>query len=129
MKTIKKHIILGSLALVFILMSSFKTPDADAIIGTWKEKGGTKTIQIYKVEDSYFGKLIENLSKEENKIKPGTIIMKNFIYDNGEWNGTIEIPTKDMSLKGKIVLENENQMKAIATVVFVGKSKIWDRVK
>ncbi|MFC5284400.1 DUF2147 domain-containing protein [Pedobacter alpinus] len=129
MKNFKKHITICSLALAFILMSSFKTQDADAIIGTWKEQGGTKTIQIYKVDEFYFGKLTENLSTDENKIKPGTIIMKNFVYENGVWEGTIEIPNRDMSLKGKIVLENENQMKAIATVIFVGKSKVWDRVK
>lgn len=115
--------------LIFISMSSFHALEADAIIGIWKEKDGTKTIKIYKVETNYFGKITENLSNDENKIQPGTVIMKDFVYDNEEWNGTIEIPNRDLSLKGKITMENLDEIKATATVVFIGKSKTWLRVK
>ena len=110
-------------------MSSFQSPDPDAILGTWKEKDGTKTIEIYKVKTSYFGKITENLSDHENKLQPGTVIMKDFVYEDGEWEGTVEIPTKDLSLKGKITMQNENEIKSTATVVFIGKSKTWLRVK
>ncbi|HTN19256.1 MAG TPA: DUF2147 domain-containing protein [Pelobium sp.] len=110
-------------------MSSFRMPEPDAILGTWKEKDGTKTIEIYKVKTSYFGKITENLSDHENKLQPGTVIMKDFVYEDGEWEGTVEIPTKDLSLKGKITMQNENEIKSTATVVFIGKSKTWLRVK
>ncbi|WP_161603029.1 DUF2147 domain-containing protein [Pedobacter arcticus] len=110
-------------------MSSFHALQPDSIIGLWKEKDGTKTIKIYKVETSYFGKITENLSDDENKIQPGTVIMKDFVYENEEWKGTIEIPNRDLSLKGKITMENPDELKATATVVFIGKSKTWLRVK
>ena len=125
-----KNSILSSVALlIFIFMSSFQSPNPDAILGTWKEKDGTKTIEIYKVKTSYFGKITENLSDHENKLQPGTVIMKDFVYEDGEWEGTVEIPTKDLSLKGKITMQNENEIKSTATVVFIGKSKTWLRVE
>ncbi len=121
--------IISVFLIIFITLSSFSENQADAILGTWKEKDGTKTIKIYKVETSYFGKITENLSKEENKIKPGTVIMKDFVYDDEEWKGTIEIPSRDLSLKGKIKMESPDEFTATATIVFIGKSKTWVRVK
>lgn len=127
MKKLKNHIVTGIALLIFMVTVSFQASNADAILGVWKEKDGTKTIEIYKIENSYFGKITENLSDKENKIQPGTVIMKDFVYENEEWKGTIEIPSKDITLKGKIILESPNQIKSVATVAFVGKSKTWIR--
>ncbi len=127
MKTSKKYILTGISLLILIVSISFKASNPDAILGVWKEKDGTKTIKIYKVENSYFGKITENLSEEENKIEPGTVIMKDFVYKNEEWKGTIDIPSRDLTLKCKIILESENQIKSVATVAFFGKSKTWVR--
>ena len=66
-------------------MSAFLAPNPDAIVGTWKEKGGEKTIEIYKVNTAYFGKITENLSDKEDKLQPGTVIMKDFVYKDEEW--------------------------------------------
>jgi len=129
MYKLKKSFFTSVALLIFVVMSSFQSPDPDAILGTWKEKDGTKTIEIYKIKTSYFGKITENLSDHENKIKPGTVIMKNFVYDDEEWKGTVEIPTKDLSLKGKITMQNPNEIKSTATIAFIGKSKTWLRVK
>lgn len=129
MKTFKKYILTIVPLLILILSSSFQSTDPDAILGTWKEKDGTKTIEIYKVKTSYFGKITENLSEGENKIKPGTVIMKDFVYNDEEWKGTIEIPTRDMSLKAKITLEGPNEIKAVATIFFIGKAKTWLRAE
>jgi len=129
MKNIKLLLVNTFVLITIVIFSSFKAKNADAILGTWKEKDGTKTIQIYKVDESYFGKITENLSKDENKIKPGTVIMKNFVYKDEEWKGIIEIPTRDLSLKCKITMDGDNQMTSVATIVFVGKSKTWVRVK
>ncbi len=126
---LKKYFLFGTAILLLTAFSAFQPSEADAILGKWKEKGGTKTIKIYKVENSYFGKLTENLSKDENKLKPGTVIMKDFIFDDDEWRGSIEVPTRDLKLKGKIILENENQIRSIASVAFIGKSKTWVRVR
>lgn len=129
MKAFKRYIVTTVPLLILILLSSFQAPNPDAILGTWKEKDGTKTIEIYKVKNSYFGKITENLSEDENKIKPGTVIMKDFVYEDEEWKGTIEIPSRELTLKGKITLENQNELKAVATIVFIGKSKTWLRVE
>lgn len=129
MKTFKTFVINSTILLGIILLTSFTVTQGDAILGTWKEKDGTKTINIYKVGDSYFGKITENLSKDENKIEPGTIIMKNFVYEDEEWKGTIDIPTRNLSLKGKITLENDDEIKSVAMIAFIGKSKTWVRVK
>lgn len=126
---LRKTIFISAALLLFVVMSSFQTKNPDAILGVWKEKDGTKTIKIYKVETSYFGKITENLSKEENKIQPGTVIMKDFVFDDEEWTGTIEIPNRDLSLKGKITMESKNQITSIARIAFIGKSKTWLRIK
>lgn len=109
-------------------MSSFQIPNPDAILGLWKEKDGTKTIKIYKVKSEYFGKITENLSDDENKIQPGTVIMKNFIFEDEEWIGTIDIPSRDLTLKGKITLQGPNEIKSVASIAFIGKSKTWVRL-
>lgn len=129
MKTLKKHILTAIPLLIFIVMSSFHATNPDAIIGVWKEKEGTKTIKIYKVKDNYFGKITENLSNDENKLQPGTVIMKDFVYEDEAWKGTIEIPTRDLTLKGKITMENPNEITSVASIAFIGKSKTWLRVK
>ena len=129
MNKLKLWILTATSLLDFIIMSSFQSPKPDAILGTWKEKDGTKTIKIYKVNSSYFGKITENLSNDENKLQPGMVIMKNFVYDDEEWKGTVEIPTKDLSLKGKITMQSLNQIKSTASIAFIGKSKTWLRVK
>ena len=129
MNNFKKSTIISAVLIIFIALSSFSTNQADSILGTWKEKDGTKTIKIYKVESSYFGKITENLSDDENKLKPGTVIMKDFVYDDEEWKGTIEIPTRDLSLKAKIKMDNADEFTATATIIFVGKSNSCIRVK
>lgn len=125
----KNLMIISAVLLMFVSMSSFIAFQGDAIVGTWKEKDGTKTIKIYKVENTYFGKITENLSDREDKIQPGTVIMKDFVYEDDEWKGTIEIPSRDLSLKGKIEMQGPDEFIATATVVFIGKSKTWVRVK
>ncbi|HEX7367510.1 MAG TPA: DUF2147 domain-containing protein [Pelobium sp.] len=128
MNKLKKLVFTVIGLLIFIAMASFKAPNPDAILGVWKEKDGTKTIQIYKINSKYFGKITENLSEDENKIQPGTVIMKNFVFENDEWKGTIEIPTRNLTLKGKITLESPKQIKSVATIAFIGKSKTWLKV-
>lgn len=129
MKYLKNYITLSLVIISVFAFSAFKASNADAIVGVWKEQNGNKTIEIYKVENSYSGKIVENLSDNEDKLEVGTVIMKDFIYEDNEWKGTIEIPNRDMSLKGKIILQSANKIKSVATVAFIGKSKIWLRVK
>lgn len=129
MENTKKLVYSGVTLFVFFTLTSFSPTGADAILGIWKEQDGTKTIKIYKVEGHYFGKLTENLSDHENKLQPGTVIMKDFVFEDDVWAGTIEIPTKSLRLKGKIVLENKDQIKSTVTIVFIDKSKTWLRVK
>jgi hypothetical protein len=54
MYKLKKTILSSVALLIFVVMSSFRMPEPDAILGTWKEKDGTKTIEIYKLKTSYF---------------------------------------------------------------------------
>lgn len=129
MNKLKPWLLTATSLLIFVMMSALQTPKPDAIVGTWKEKDGTKTIKIYKVNSSYFGKIVENLSNHENKLQPGMVIMKNFVYDDEEWRGTVEIPTKDLSLRGKIKMQNQNEIMSTASIAFIGKSKTWLRVK
>ncbi|MEO5911078.1 MAG: DUF2147 domain-containing protein, partial [Pelobium sp.] len=66
-----------------------------------------------------------------DKLVVGTVIMKNFVFDEEEnsWEGRVIIPTRDMNLKGEIVMENRDQIKSVAKIAIFSKTKVWRRIK
>lgn len=133
MKRINKGFSICFLFLIFFSFCSFINIEQkeDAILGKWTEESGVRTIEIYKSGNEFFGKILSNKHESEDQLTPGTVMMDNFIYDkdNQNWQGKVVIPSKDINLNGKIILENENQIKSVVRIAFISKSKIWNRVK
>ena len=136
--------------LVILILFSVTTTFAQDVFGKWKTvddvTGEAKSIlEIYKVEDKAYGKVVEILNKEykyelctnckgDNKDKPieGLVIMKNLQEDDNEWNdGTIIDPESGKEYDCYIKLESKNKIKIrgyIGLAAF-GRSQYWYRVE
>ncbi|MER3470382.1 MAG: DUF2147 domain-containing protein [Chitinophagaceae bacterium] len=140
---------------LFILMSLlFATKDnpignSDAIVGVWQNGTGKGHIQIFKQDGKYHGKIIwlrEPLDKQtgrpkvdtknpipSNRNNPilGLVMMRNFRYDEGEWNGgQIYVPSEGKEYKAyiKMVDENTLSVRGYIGIALIGKTDTWTRV-
>jgi uncharacterized protein (DUF2147 family) len=121
----------------------------DDVIGIWLEASGQAQIQIYKEGTKYFGKIIwikePNGQNGKSKLdvnnpdkslqsKPllGSLILRNFIYDNGEWNsGRIYDPQNGKDYKCYMKLKDPNSLSLRGYIGFslLGRTEVWTRVK
>lgn len=102
---------------------------ADQILGVWKSEDGVRTIKIYKDNGAYFGKILANSHAPKDKMPVGTVIMKNFVFEDGRWKGKLYIPSQDMSFKTVASLETPDKLKSALKIGFFTKSRMWNRVK
>ncbi len=113
---------------LFLTITAFTIQSPDDIIGKWQEADGVRTIQIYKVNDHFFGKILKNKHQQNDQLTPGTVMMEDFTYEDEVWRGKVYIPSKDMTLKAKITLNEPDQMVSTATWGIFSKSKTWLRL-
>jgi uncharacterized protein (DUF2147 family) len=129
MKNILKFYILLPLIIV-LLFAGFKPSEADKILGKWQESTEVRTIEIYKKGGMFYGKILENKHADEDGLKPGVEMMQGFSYDEKDkvWCGETFLPSKDMHIKTKLTL-NEGILTSVAKVMFIRKSKTWNKIK
>ena len=121
----------------------------DDIIGIWLNATGQGQLQIYKEGNQYFGKLVwlkepngpkgnpkmdVNNPDEQLRSKPllGLIILRNFKYDDGEWNGgRIYDPQNGKDYKCYMKLKDAKTLSMRGYIGFslLGRTEIWTRVK
>jgi len=99
---------------------------SDAIIGVFTNTDGDRKMEIYKDNGEYFGKLVAS-SNAEAKI--GTVVLKNFIYTYGKWEGKIYLPGKNSNFNATLELTNPQTLKIKVKVGIISKTKIWTRVR
>ncbi len=144
MKILKSFLFLPLLFLIFSFknypLSSLKlsADEAEKIVGVWFTDDKTSKIQIYKIDNQYFGKIIWLSSKEnqgELKIKPkiGYQIFRKFVFEGKNvWSGgQVSDPRSGMTVSGKMTLKNENTLNVrgyLGTPVF-GKTVVLVRVE
>ncbi len=131
-----------------ILFTANANPNADEILGTWLNASGLGRIQIYKEGNAYFGKII--WLKEPNnanggpkldinnpdpqlKTKPliGAIVLRKFVYDDGEWNGgRIYDPQNGKDYKCYLKLKDANtlSLRGYIGISLLGRTEIWKRI-
>jgi len=135
----------------FLLAISLFAPVAskvhpDDIIGTWVSNGNKAKIHIYKSGNKYQGKII--WLKEPNKDgKPktdkknpdpklrntpviGLIVLRNFVYDDGEWtDGDIYDPSSGKEYSCKITMPDKNTLKVrgYIGISLLGRTEVWKR--
>lgn len=131
-------------------MTSFSAAtNPDAIIGVWLNGNGKGKIEIYKEGNKYFGKIIwlkePNDSKGGPKLdannpdpalktKPltGAIVLRNFVYDNDEWNsGRIYDPQNGKDYKCYLKLKDANTLSVRGYIGFslLGRTEVWTRIR
>lgn len=123
------------------------TGSADDIVGIWLSSNGQGKIQIYKEGDQYFGKLYwmkePNGPKGNPKLdvnnpdpslrnKPllGSVILKHFKYDDGEWSGgRIYDPQNGKEYKSYIKLKDPQtlSLRGYIGISLLGRTEVWKR--
>jgi uncharacterized protein (DUF2147 family) len=136
--------------LLFGLLSSFITKANDGIIGIWMCSSGKAKVEIYKVQDKFFGRII-NLKEPTNKYgalksdiknpdkkqqsKPivGLVVLRDLLYSK-EYNywkdGSIYNPDDGRNYKCIIKLTDKDTMEVRGFVGFAcfGKTQTLHRV-
>ena len=100
----------------------------DAILGNFKSPDGDRTMEIYKDKEEYFGKLT-SFSGTDGTLKIGTVLLKNFSYTKGKWEGKVFIPAKNTDFDATLVLEDHNKLVIKVKAGIMSKSKTWSRVQ
>ncbi|MFT4697149.1 MAG: hypothetical protein ACI9SJ_000265 [Flavobacteriaceae bacterium] len=131
----------------FILLCFSSLLNAQSIVGEWvtyhdKTKSKKSVIEIYKVGDEYFGKIITLFEdpldsicekcKGKNKDMPviGMEFIENLKKDGEEFNdGTILDPKDGKKYKCYLKLLNKNKLKVRGFVGFsiIGRTQYWLR--
>ena len=144
MKIFKCFLFLSFLLTLFSFknhsISSIKlnADEAEKIVGVWFTDDKTSKIQIYKIDNQYFGKIIWLSSKENQKdlkINPkvGYQIFRKFTFEGENvWSGgQVSDPRSGLTVSGKMTLKNENTLNVrgyLGTPAF-GKTVILQRVE
>ena len=115
----KKLIVLSAL---FIGYSTIAQTKADDILGTYWTEGKEGKIEIYKLSNKYFGKILWRKEARKDVENPdaslrdrsviGLVFLKDFVFDgDGKWkNGAVYSIDNGGTYKGKMWLENNGKM-------------------
>jgi uncharacterized protein (DUF2147 family) len=132
-----------------LFSSSVFAGNPDDIIGIWKNGSGKGHIQIFKQDNKYYGKIIWLKDAKDANGKPkvdrknsdparrnqtllGLVMLKNFEYDNGEWNsGRIYNPSDGKEYKAYMKMKNRETLSVRGYMGFslFGKTDVWTRVR
>lgn len=136
--------------IIFFLITIFCQSQSDDILGIWLEEEKQSKIEIYKKNNSFFGKIIwlkepldkhgnEKLDKENpnkllrNKPIKGLVIMSDLKYKKkGEWtDGEIYDARSGKTYSLEIYMKNSNELelRGYIGLTLFGKSTSWTRVK
>lgn len=145
----KKLFFISSFFFIAVLVFA-GAANPDAIIGVWEAGGGKGHVQIFKQNGKYYGKIIwlKSGSKEadggikvdkknpnpamRNKPIIGTLLLKDFVYKNGEWtDGVIYDTSAGREYDAYIKMKDKNTLAVRGYVGFslMGKTDIWTRVR
>ena len=129
------------------VFASYANPDA--ILGVWQNGTGRGHVQIYKENGKYYGKVIwlkipvdasghpkldvkNQDANLRNKSLIGLTMLKEFIYEDGEWTGgKIYNPEDGKEYKCILKLKDDKTLKVRGFIGFswIGKTDIWQRVR
>jgi len=137
---------LSIIVLSFFSLTAF--PQSDNIIGIWLTQDKEAKVKIYKLNNTYYGKIIwlkkpinpktnKPWLDNENKNSPkrqrtiiGSTMLWGFKYSNGEYvNGNVYDSRDGETYSGKLWLENNNNLKMRGYWGFLYSTEIWKRVK
>lgn len=138
-----------SIILLFPVVNSFNHPHSDAIIGVWQNGSGKGHIQIFKDHGKYHGRIIwlkdpigpDGIPKTDKKNpnqklrnKPiiGAVVLRDFIFDDGEWvHGKIYNPEDGKEYKSYLKLQDQKTLavRGYIGISWIGKTDTWTRIR
>ncbi len=131
------------ISLLLFISTTLFAQQADDIIGKYHLPNGID-IKIYKVEDSYNGKIIalneypetkdkKNPNKSKrNDLLLGKVIIINLKFDTDEkkWNkGKMYGPDKGINVNLEITESNKDEITIVASKFVFWKTMKWKRIK
>lgn len=114
---IMKFLPIFLLSFCFFSTSIFAQLNDQAITGEWTTEKG-KVIKIVKQDQLFEGSTLD-----------GASILKDLSFEGGEWKGTIQNRSGEMSAKCIIVMEDEDTIKITAHKGIFSKRFHWTRKK
>jgi uncharacterized protein (DUF2147 family) len=139
-----RHLVI-SILLIASQFSFQKAASSDKIVGVWLNEEKSNKIEIYKVSDTYSGKIvwIEQLEsnseldpKDKNNPNPkmrsrsilGMDIITGLKYSNGKWeNGTLYIPQKGIYAPCTVELHADSKLSLVVSKGRFSRTKTWIR--
>ncbi|MBV9987830.1 MAG: DUF2147 domain-containing protein [Chitinophagaceae bacterium] len=135
--------------LSFLFNSTHLASSADDILGVWMNATAKGQVQIYREGNKYFGKIIwlaepndakglpktdKNNSDPNLRSKPllGAIVLRGFVYDNGEWNsGRIYDPQNGKDYKCYLKLKDPRTLnvRGYIGISWIGRTETWTKVR
>ncbi len=120
----------------------------DKILGVWLSETKEGKIQVYRVGNKYFGKLIwsnqmfeadgktskKDLKNDDQKLRgrnlKDLVLLNNLIYENGEYTGgKIYDPKNGSTYKCYMVLDgNKLNIRGYIGISLIGRTSVWTRV-
>ena len=122
-----KEVLICARTIVFVLFASttFAQSSPDDIAGKWTNAAGSRTIEIYKENDLYYGKTLS-----DGKHAGGKIVLRDFKFQSAnKWKGKLYVPKKQQKFPCTISLTDIDNMVIEGSYGFASKSKEWRRVK
>jgi uncharacterized protein (DUF2147 family) len=134
-----KNLILITLS--FVLNISEAQVAADNIVGNWISPKKDSEIQIFKVNNKYFGKIIwgegestKDLKNPDIKMRNrdliGLIILSNFHFEEDEWSGgTIYDPREGKTYSCVITMNNKTEIniRGYVGIAMFGRAEVWTK--
>lgn len=132
-----------SLLLSFLLLGSpIVLAQADALLGEWINEKKDARIKIYKLGNTYNGRITWGEGEDSKDVKNpdpklrnrelvGSSILIGFTYngDNTWVDGTIYDPREGKTYSCKIALKNKNtiSIRGFVGISMFGRSEVWNR--
>ena len=125
-------LILITLAIGINLSATAQSCNADKIIGLWMSADKDLIVKCYKEEDKYFGTIVWYKKYQGNYVAVATnnnalpqekwmnsFVMKNFVFDEDEWNdGNIYDVKTGKKYTAFVKLRNENELHVTGYMYF-----------
>ena len=107
--------------LIFLLPIVIHAQNAEAILGTWLVQKRDAKIEIYEKDNAFFGKIIwlekptddrgNPVKNEKGEEFMGMVIMKGFVFDDGEWvDGSVYDAEEGKTYHGSVELLKDGRL-------------------
>lgn len=129
------------ITIILISQLSLAQVSSDNIIGNWLSPKKDSEIQIFKINNKYYGKIVwgkgestKDIKNPDSKLRSrdliGLVILSNFEFDEDEWNnGTIYDPREGKTYSCVITMKNKNELniRGYVGVSLFGRTEVWTK--